>query len=390
MDISIYFESWQPEPFGDSPFNEELGKFVSFNDKSGFPDLDEKFDIAVFGVKEDRLSRGNKGCANAPDEVRKYLYHLSKAGYNIKIADLGNIKAGDSTDDTFFAVSSTVSTLLKKNILPVIIGGGQELTYAAYMAYEKLEQTVNIVTVDSKLDLGEADDELSSRSYLGKIILHQPNYLFNYCNVAMQTHFADGKTLELMEKLFFDNFRLGEIRADIQDAEPYIRNADLFSFDISSIRFADAPGNKNATPNGLFGEEACQLSRYAGMSDKVTSAGFFELNPLKDKEGQTAHLVAQMIWYFIDGFYNRKKDIPAGDKSTYTKFRVAAAENPDQEIIFWKSPKSDRWWMEVPYPHDKRLKFERHHLVPCRYKDYQEATNGNLPDLWWRTFQKLS
>lgn len=389
MDISIFFEALEPELFESSPFNEQLGKFISFNDKSGFPDLNEKFDIAIIGVKEDRLSKENKGCANAPDEVRKYLYRLSKAGYEIKIADLGNIKAGASTDDTFYALSSTVAFLVKKKILPIIIGGGQELTYASYMAYEKMEQTVNITTVDSKLDLGDVEEELSSRSYLGKIIMHQPNYLFNYCNVAMQTHFADGKTIELMDKLFFDNFRLGELRNEIQNAEPYIRNADIFSFDLSAVRFADAPGNKNAGPNGLFGEEACQLCRYAGMSDKVTSAGFYEMNPSIDKSGQTAHLFAQMIWYFIDGFYNRKKDIPVGDKSSYTKFRVTS-ENFDQEIIFYKSPKSDRWWMDVPYPPDKRLKFERHHLVPCRYKDYQDASNGELPDLWWKTYQKLS
>jgi formiminoglutamase len=27
--------------------------------------------------------------------------------------------------------------------------------------------------------------------------------------------------------------------------------------------------------------------------------------------------------------------------------------------------------------------------VPCRYEDYTMAVNGEMPDLWWRTYQKL-
>ena len=389
MDVSIYFQPGYALSYKADKelLNEKIADITDFNDQSGFPDL-TGVQVAILGVLDDRNSYSNKGCANGPDEVRKYLYDLSKIN-GLKVADLGNIHPGATNEDTWFAVSSTVSTLIKKNIFPVIIGGSQDLTYANYLAYEKLEQIVNMVTVDSLIDLGTNDENFNSRTFLSRIILHQPNYLFNYSNVALQTHFADPKTLELVEKLFFDNLRLGELRKDIADAEPLIRNADIFSFDIGAIRAADAPGNRNASPNGLFGEEACQLCRYAGMSDKLTSAGFYEFNPESDRNGQTAHLVAQMIWYVLDGIAARKKDFPVGDRSSFTKFLVTA-ESFDHEIVFYKSNRSDRWWMHVPYPPDKRLKFERHHMVPCTYKDYQAASSGEMPDLWWKTYQKLS
>ena len=108
-----------------------------------------------------------------------------------------------------------------------------------------------------------------------------------------------------------------------------------------------------------------------------------------DNRNQTSHLVAQMIWYFIDGFYSRKKDFPIGDKTDYTKYRVILQEQK-HELVFYKSNKSERWWMEVPYPPNKRIKYERHHLVPCSYSDYQTACNEDMPDRWWQTFQKLS
>ena len=63
--------------------------------------------------------------------------------------------------DSHFAIKEVVTSLLKLNILPIIIGGGQDATFSNYKAYDKLEQTVNLVTVDNMFDLGNIDDELS-------------------------------------------------------------------------------------------------------------------------------------------------------------------------------------------------------------------------------------
>jgi len=388
MDLSIYFESLD---FTDEAFlPNTLGNSVHFH-KNSFPDLTET-QIAIIGVNEDRQAIQNKGCADAPDAIRPYLYKLFKGNYPfMSIADLGNIRAGHTIEDTYFAVSSVVSELAKNKIVTIIIGGSQDLVYANYLAYQKLEQTINLVSVDNCFDLGTDEMPVNSQSYMSKIILHQPNYLFNFSNIGYQTYFVEQKSLDLMSKLFFDAYRLGQVRANMEEVEPIVRNADVVSFDISAIRQSDAPANNNATPNGFYGEEACQITRYAGLSDKLSSIGFYEINPDKnrDRNNQTAHLVAQMIWYFIDGFYNRKKDFPTNDSTEYLKYRVLLKENK-YEIVFYKSNKSDKWWMAVPYPTNKKLKYERHHLVPCSYKDYQTACNDEMPDRWWETYQKLS
>ena len=162
----------------------------------------------------------------------------------------------------------------------------------------------------------------------------------------------------------------------------------MISFDMSAIRSSEAGGNANATPNGFYGEAACQICRYAGMNDKLSSIGFYEFNPAFDQNGQTAMLLAQMVWYFIDGYYNRKKEFPMLPKSQYITYR-ANLKDGSHELVFVKSKKSDRWWMQVPYP-TGLSKNERYHLVPCRYEDYLIANSGEMPDLWWRTYQKLS
>ncbi|MGY4383651.1 formiminoglutamase [Pedobacter sp. UYP24] len=392
MSLSDFFSPLSPEKYTPKGgfYTSQLGlKATFFTDR--FPELDEEnFDIAIFGVLEDRAASNNEGCALGPDYFREQFYSLNEGPYSVRLVDLGNITAGATLSDTYVALKMVVSELIKLNIVPVILGGGQDLTYPQYLAYESLEQKVDLVVVDSKFDLDEEDQEgLSARSdtYLNKILLHQPNFLFNFSNIGYQTYFVNQESLKVMSKLFFDVHRLGEFTEDISPAEPIIRNANMISFDIGSIRSSDAGANSNASPNGFYGEQACRVARYAGMSDKLTSIGFYEFNPAFDQNGQTAMLLAQMVWYFIDGFYNRKKDFPLMPKSQYLIYRASLSDGTG-EMLFVKSKKSDRWWMQVPYPVGVS-KNERYHLVPCRYEDYTIAVNGEMPDLWWRTYQKL-
>ncbi len=389
MDISTYFQALERSPYEMSEEQKTvLGNKVKKYLKNGnFPDY-QGCDIAIIGVGEDRGAVRNDGCCDAPDRVREKLYALRTSAHPYRIVDLGNILPGNELADTYSALTTILVELLRQGIFVVILGGSQDLSFAQYVAYQKLEETVNIVSVDARFDLGSTDEPIGADSYLGKIVLHEPNFLFNFSNIGYQTYFVGTDQVELMEKLYFDSYRLGHVQKDIEETEPIVRNADILTFDISAIRQSDAPGNGNASPNGLYGEQACQIVRYAGMSDKLSSFGLYEINPLFDNHDQTSHLAGQMIWYLIDGFYNRKKDVPLKSKTGFTKFHVAMKED-GQDIVFYKSMKSDRWWMEVPYPNLKS-RYHRHHLVPCSYKDYESACNNEMPDRWWQAFQKLS
>ena len=386
-DIQHFFKTI--ELSSDTFAENQLKNYItSYTSESDFPELEE-IDIAIVGVCEDRRAYTNIGCALAPNKVRDYLYSLYPGSFKPRIADLGNIEAGHDVEDTYYALKSTIDYLVRKNIVPIIIGGSQDLTYAQFLGYEKLEQTINVVTVDAAFDLGNHDEETTNTAYLGKIILHQPNFLFNYSNIGYQTYLVDHTSLGMMNKLYFDTYRLGQVRDAIEEAEPIIRHADMLSFDISAIKHSDAPAHSMAQPNGFYSEEACQMMRYAGMNDKLTSVGIYEINPEYDTQGKTSNLAAQMIWCFMDGFYSRKQDFPSRTNPDYVKFHVVL-QDEKYEINFFKSKKTNRWWMEIPYPPSKGLKFERHTLLPCSYKDYELAVNNEIPDRWWQTYQKLS
>lgn len=361
--------------------------FKIFSEGNKFPELDE-IDIVILGVPEERGAYNNKGCSAAANIIRSKLYDLFCGDYKVRIADIGNLKIGNTLEDTYIAVADVCAKLLKRNIVPIILGGSQDLTYAQYKGYGPLGQMINIVSVDSHFDLGTNESNVSSRTFLGKIIVDEPNYLFNYSNIGFQSYFVGSDSILMMKKLYFDVYRLGHVRADLEEVEPIVRNADMLSFDISSIRQSDAPGNYNASPNGFYGEEACQIIRYAGLTDKLSSIGFYEINPHVDNKEQTSHLVAQMIWYFIDGYYNRRQDHPAKGKSDFVKYTVNV-KSMDMELVFYKSKKTDRWWMEIPYS-GNQLKYFHQNLVSCSYKDYETACNNEIPERWWQAFHKFS
>jgi arginase family enzyme len=364
--------------------NQTFGQCIDiYTEQNGFPSLENK-KIAIVGVNEGRASEGNYGTGEGIENIRKELYNLYPGNWPTNVVDLGDIQQGNTIEDTYFALGELLTNLIKNGIIPVIIGGSQDLTYSNYRAYDKLEQTVNIVAVDSKFDLGSIDDELTSQSYLSKIVMNQPTNLFNYCNIGYQTYFNSQDEIDLLDSLFFETHRLGEVSNNMQIVEPVLRDADIVSIDLSAVKNSEAPANKNASPNGFTGAEICAISRYAGISDKVTSFGIYEYNAKFDNKNQTAQLISQMIWYFVEGVNYRANDYPFGLKDRYQKFIVPI---DDQLLNFHKSNKSGRWWMEIELSDNN--KFKRHTLIPCTYQDYISATNQEIPERWIRTLKKI-
>ena len=361
-----------------------MAQFVEVHsEEKGFPSI-ENASIAIVGVQDGRGAVNNDTTGYGVDAIRNYLYTLYPGNWGMRIVDLGNIAPGATLSDTHFALKSVVSSLVKKDVLPIILGGGQDLTYANYRAYDSLEQLVNLVSVDAKFDFGSLASPLNSGSYLSKIVMEEPANLFNFCNIGYQTFFNSQDEIDLLESLSFDAYRLGEAK-NVALVEPIMRDADIVSIDLGAVRKSEAPANNNAGPNGFYGDEICAIARYAGISDKVTSFGVYEFNNRLDIDGQTAHLVAQILWYFLEGVSCRAKDYPFCTKEKYLKYNVPI----DNDVMtFYKSDKSGRWWLEIHALNDNKDK--RHALIPCTHKDYLDATNQIMPERWFKALKKLN
>lgn len=390
MEINIFLNSIKQE-FIDSCnlyHQNQIGNSITiFKDDDDSLDLDG-FHLAIIGVEEDRNSFNNKGCKDAPNAIRKSLYQLFNHWKDLKIIDLGNIKTGFTIEDTYFALNKVFMTMLRHKIVPIVIGGSQDLTFPIYQVYENTGKLVNITSIDSRFDIGQDYESLNSNSYLSYIILHQPNFLFNYTNIGYQSYYVDNHSIDLMKELLFDVHRLGKIKSNIELSEPLLRNADIISIDTSAFCAADAPGIQNNSPNGFSSEEGCRMTRYAGLNPKLTSIGFFEYNPKYDINSLTANTLAQMIWYFIEGFSIRIDDFPLYNSLDFKRYNVKLDDIKD-DIVFLCHKISGKWWMDLSFKSENREKYERHHYIPCSREDYELCLQNELPDKWWQFYQKL-
>jgi len=390
MELLPFFEPVSVAQFFQSEKNinaQLLLSHVWFTEKENEPDL-SNIDIAILGIPEARYSDNNEGCSAAPDEIRKEFYKLFYWKNEVAILDLGNLIIGNTVEDTYSILSDILAFLIEQNVIPVIIGGSNDLAFANYQAYAKFEKVVNIVSVDSKFDLGNEKEPISATGYVNKIVLQQPNYLLNYSNIGYQTYLNSQEDIELMKQLFFETYRVGILRKDMEEIEPIVRNAEMLAIDISAVRQGDAPGNANASANGFYGEEICHIALFAGLNDKLSSFGIYEYNPIHDYYTQTSQLIAHILWYFIEGFTHRQNDILFKNRDQYLCHAVPVS-NALNGLIFYQSKKTSRWWIEVPFFHVKTQQ-DKKYFLPCSKNDFDTACKDVIPERWWRTYNKLN
>jgi arginase family enzyme len=336
------------------------------------PDL-TGVDIVLVGCGETRGAGIPPVQATAPDWIRAEFYQLFYWHQDVRVADIGNIKKGASLKDTYAALKTVLRELTDAGKMVVILGGSHDLTLAQYGMYADQKRIIDAACVDALIDLS-IDSLNRDQNFLMEILTGEPNFIRHYNHIGFQSYYVHPHMLETMDKLRFDCFRVGTVKEHIEEMEPVIRNADLFSFDISAIAHAFAPANA-ITPNGFNGEEACILMRYAGMSTHASTVGIYGYMPHKDKDRLTAKQISHMLWYLVDGRSRGKREAMLEDKDAFNEFHMAFAE---VETIFLQSKKTGRWWMQLP---DKKF-------IACSYKDYLLAGSNEIPERWLRAQER--
>ncbi|GJM34314.1 MAG: arginase [Saprospiraceae bacterium] len=359
------FENWL-RPIDKKDFKEntyksyQLGKhLIKYQDK--FPEL-EPSGIAFIGID-----------ALIARDIRKSLYSLSNFFPGALPVDLGDVrKTGISFLIPLF------KELLENKIVPVLLGAEPHHILALYKSFREM---VSLAIVDERIPLGNSEASLEE-NYLEEIISAKRSRLFHLGLIGYQVHFASPLVMEKIEANNFESVRLGKGKAEPNELEPIIRDADLLNFHLRSLKQSETP-DLVSSPSGFTVEEACQISRYAGMSDKMRAFSLTGFQPVETSIPYTAQVAAQIIWYFMDGFYSRKQDFPV---STEGLVEYIVDFQQDQ-IVFWKSKRSGRWWIQVPVK--TRKKYDRHRLIPCSYNDYRLACQEELPDRLLNAFRRF-
>jgi formiminoglutamase len=329
------------------------------------PDL-KKVSVALIGIDS----------AEA-DAVRQHLWRTTGIFPEGAMADLGNLRKADAAQ-----LIPVVFELLSSKVLPILIGRLDDWAKAQFLSYQDAKNLVNLAIVDERPRFSALRTDTSGYNPL----LHpRHNLLFHLSILGLQAHQTPPETVGLLEGLHFEHLRLGRSRAALEEAEPLLRDADLLALHLGALKSADAAAVEAPSPSGYQLEEACQLARYAGMSDKLTSFGIYGYRAELDTNQQTAQTISQLVWYFLEGFFNRKGDYPV-TKTGLTEY-VVDLPRYNYQLVFWKSLKSGRWWLQAPA--EVKRKQQRHRLIPCSFQDYQMACREELPDRLIQAFKRF-
>lgn len=358
----------------------KLGSKVDFYQE----DTDLKdYKFSILCINETRGDANSIDASIDFEGIKAELYDLHTGNWEASLLDLGTVNCGEKLKDTYYLVKDIVHQLLLHDSIPIILGGTQDLVYPVYRAYDKIKYMLNLANIDHQFDLGESTKAISNSSYLSHMVVDKPYNLFNYSNIGYQTYLNSQSEISLLEKMFFETYRLGEVTQDLKAIEPIFRDADIVTLDIRSIE-SQSLGEPGLQPNGFTNREICALSRYAGFSDKVSSFGIFELHHSSSLISKK--LIAQVMWYFIEGVSYRLNEVVDINNPDFLKYQVPVEE---ETLIFYESKLSGRWWIEIPSDNvNANNKLKQHTLLPCDKQNYLMACNQELPERWILAKQK--
>lgn len=308
--------------------------------------------------------------ATVAEKTRSHLYSTAWDHEKLIVRDLGNVRKVNA--DFLIPLLRELHTA---KIIPVLIGGDAALFKAQYLAFAELNRQVSVLYADREIDLSVS--EAAGRT-LDAAVHRDDRRKFHLTHLGGQRHLIAPAVRDLFAERSYEAIGLGEARANVPSLEPLIRDADLLGLNVAAINHAEAPARRGFHPSGFALQEATQLAYYAGNSDKLSSFGLYGLDPAagETETELTAAAYAQLIWYFIHGVSRRQGDFPVSTKGLL-EYVVAVGDN--DKLTFWRSRRSNRWWVQVP---DGQYQGEaRHRLVPCSYEDYltasQEQTLGD-------------
>lgn len=295
--------------------------------------------------------------------VRKELYHLSKLDFEIPVCDLGDLISGKSHEDTHYILQEVLSMCHYKNAIPVIIGGSNDLAFSLFSALNFHHKNISYTQISDIISLSNEGDEITEKNFLSKILGSKTMTLKNYHHLGYQKHLNEQDSVKLMKEVEFEVVRLAEMMNSTEKTEPFFRKADLFTLNCDAVESRGDGFSANPQVNGLNSREICAFMKEAGLSENLKSVGIFNFNA-RSEDFLNHQLLAQMIWYLIEGI-NIQKSHPA--ERNYETFWVMIG--PDK-YAFKRDIFRNMWYFSADEESDK--------MIPCSLSDYEDAKKGQL------------
>lgn len=337
---------------------------------------DVQADAIIIGLPDN--DQGND--FSIADRMRKELYRLTSLTKNLNILDLGNLKCGDNIGENIETLYKVLLTLHQLSVKIVLLGGNAHLQNKVIFNFYKIEQyPLNYVDVNSIITWDNLPIDPLTTNPVSSVSQNQ----LNYVNLGFQLYYVEKEVLEFLHDANFDSYRLGLVRNNIAAFEPIVRDANVLNISLNSVKYSDAPAARFSSPNGLSGDEMCQLAFYGGYSSSLKIFNISDMECASDSRNITSVLASQALWYLFEGFANNTFEDPGLNPENFTKYHIHI-DMVNQDLAFYYSTLTQRWWMEVSLESEKRKI-----LVSCNASDYELACKQEIPERWWRLFNRV-
>lgn len=257
--------------------------------------------IALLGVPDDTgvgLNHGRPGAAKGPDALRQALARYGVAQPHAfdwpRIWDAGDVRvAKGELETTHQRLTEASEAIARMGILPVMIGGGHDLTFPFVRGVANATSPMHGIYFDAHLDVrAETGSGMPFRRLIesGAATRLSVHGLDPYANSRAHTDW-----------FLAHNGHLGT-RPPEEDwpDEPTFVSLDMDVFDC-----AFAPGVSAHNPCGWAPELGERWAYRSGRNPRVRCFDIMELSPPHDQDGRTARLAARMLLAFLRGYSER-------------------------------------------------------------------------------------
>jgi formiminoglutamase len=318
------------------PDDPRLGEYVEF--WSGDALSLSAGQPVVIGFPQDegvRRNHGRPGAAEAPREIRRWLYRFSPWDVlrgsdltRLHLLDLGDLRCDTDLEASQQALGEIIQHVLAARAIPIVLGGGHETAFGHFLGYAASDLPVGIINLDAHLDVrppltptplpsgerggGEGLGHSGSSFRQAMEYAAAPLRGDRYVCLGAQPHNIS------CDHLVYALQRGATVRwsAQVRDslAEQFAQERERLTragcpvyvtLDADVVHSAEVPGVSAPNPLGLSGAELIACARLAGESPNVTSFDVVEINPTFDRDGQSARWAALVVWYFLVGLVHR-------------------------------------------------------------------------------------
>jgi formimidoylglutamase len=279
-------------------------------------------DVCLVGLPLDFgtvLEGGRAGAVHAPDTIRRELRRYHKT-YNLehnisleslRIAEAGNLHLRHADHARNHAhIREQLAALLRQYPRVVVLGGSHDGTYSTVRGLFDATggQPVGGINFDAHADVKDRPDLISSGTPFGKLL--REGFLAGprFSEIGLHSNLNTREDIDFLHQQQATIVPLAHVQ---QDGMALYANRALsrathdgpafVSFDIDGCAEAYAPAVSAPSADGFTPRQATEAAFLVGQNEAVRLFEVVELNPLYDRDNQTARLAATIITAYLTG-----------------------------------------------------------------------------------------